>query len=101
MAAIYVLQEARAPELTRGGNGVAIEPLNLADAAIEVRRNAYRPAMVKRLGQEALYLQAAAGAARTGGVFRLIRPLDFALFDQVIDALQAHWQELGLVEPGP
>lgn len=101
LAAIYVLQEARAPELAQGGSGIAIEPLNLADAAIEVRRNAYRPAMIRRLGQEALYLQAAAGAAQAGGVFRLTRPLDFALFDRVIDALQAHWQQLGLVEPVP
>lgn len=58
LAAIYVLAEARSPDLVNGQR-VAIEPLNLADAAIAVRANAYRPAMVDRLDQAGLYLHAA------------------------------------------
>jgi hypothetical protein len=97
LAAIYVLGEARAPELVRGQR-VAIGPLNLADAAIEVRRNAYRPAMVERLGQAGLYLQAAAGVMRAGGAFRLVRPMAFEAMDEAIAALEAHWAEIRLAE---
>jgi hypothetical protein len=97
LAAIYILAEARAPDLARGAR-VAIMPFNLADAALMVRANAYRPAMVERLGQGGLYLEAAAAAMRTGGVFRLIRPMAFADMDNVIAALTAHWQDIGLVE---
>lgn len=97
LAAIYVLAEARAPDLARGER-VAIKRLNLADAALTVRANAYRPAMVERLGQSGLYLEAAAAAMRAGGVFRLIRPMAFADMDDVIAALGVHWQENDLVE---
>lgn len=97
LAAIYILGEARTPELVRGER-VAIAPLNLADAAIAVRLNAYRPAMVERLGQAGLYLQAAAGVMRAGGVFRLVRPMAFDAMDETIAALAAHWEEIGLTE---
>ena len=97
LAAIYVLAEARAPDLAKGER-VAITSLNLADAALMVRANAYRPAMVERLTQGGLYLEAAAAAMRTGGVFRLIRPMVFTDMDDVIGALCAHWQDIGLME---
>lgn len=93
LGAIYLLQEARAPQLAKGGSGIAVQRLNLADAALEVGRNAYRPAMVRRLDQAGLYLQAAAGAARAGGVFRLIRPLNYDAIPAVVAALRAHWRE--------
>jgi energy-coupling factor transporter ATP-binding protein EcfA2 len=97
LAAIYVLTEARAPDLAMGAR-VAITPLNLADAALVVRANAYRPAMVERLGQGGLYLDTAAAAMHAGGVFRLTRPMVFADMDAVITALGAHWQYTGLME---
>lgn len=97
LAAIYILGEARTPELVRGER-VAISPLNLADAAIAVRRNAYRPAMVERMEQAGLYLQAAAGVMRAGGVFRLVRPMAFEAMDETIAALAAHWADIGLSE---
>lgn len=97
LAGIYILAEARAPDLVKG-EGVTITPLNLADAAIAVRANAYRPAMVERLGQAGLYLQAAAAAQRSGGVFRLVRPMNFAVMDEVIAALERHWQDTGVAE---
>lgn len=97
LAAIYILTEARAPDLAKGAR-VAITSLNLADAALIVRANAYRPAMVERLGQGGLYLEAAAAAMRGGGVFRLIRPMIFADMDDVIDMLTAHWHDIGLME---
>lgn len=97
LAAIYVLGEARAPELVKGQR-IALDRLNLADAAIAVRKNAYRPAMVERLEQGGLYLQAAAGAMQAGGVFRLTRPMAFDAMDEVLDTLTAHWQDTGLLE---
>jgi len=97
LAGIYILAEARATDLVKGER-VTITPLNLADAAIAVRANAYRPAMVERLGQAGLYLQAAAAAQRSGGVFRLVRPMNFAVMDEVLDALAQHWQDTGLAE---
>lgn len=97
LGAIYILGEARAPEIVRGER-VSITALNLADAAMAVRQNAYRPAMVERLGQNGLYLQAAAGAMRTGGVFRLVRPMAFDAMDEVLAALEAHWEDTGLLE---
>jgi len=97
LGGIYILAEARAPDLVKGDR-VTITPLNLADAAIAVRANAYRPPMVERLGQAGLYLQAAAAAQRSGGVFRLVRPMNFAVMDEVLDALTRHWQDTGLAE---
>lgn len=97
LAAIYVLAEARAPDLAKGER-VAITPLNLADAALMVRANAYRPAMVERLGQGGLYLETAAAAMRAGGVFRLTRPMAFGDMEGVLAALEAHWQDSGVME---
>lgn len=97
VAAIYLLGETRTPDLVRGQD-LAITPLNLADAAIAVRHNAYRPAMVERLGQAGLYLEAAAGVMRSGGVFRLIRPMTFGAMDNVVAALRTHWEDTGLLE---
>ena len=93
LGGIFVLQEARAPDLIEHGDAIALRRLNLPDAAKEVRRNAYRPGMVKRLGQDGLYLQAAAAAVQAGGVWRLIRPLDFGAVDAVLDRLAQHWAE--------
>lgn len=94
VAAIYVLGDARATDIAKGQR-VAILPLNLADAAMAVRQNAYRPAMVERLDQAGLYLQAAAGVMRSGGVFRLVRPMNFAAMDEVVTALRTHWEDIG------
>ncbi len=94
LGAIHILRETRSPELAGGGPAIALHRLNLADAAIEVRRNAYRPGMVKRLNQDSLYLQAAAGAVQADGVWRLVRPLDFDQIDAVVTRLEEHWHAL-------
>lgn len=99
LAAIYVPQEARMPHLV-SGDRIVIEPLNLADAGLAVRRNAYRPAMVGRMDQAGLYLQAAAVAMQASGVFRLVRPLEFAAMEAVVAALEAHWRDLNLLGDG-
>ncbi|MBO9499207.1 MAG: hypothetical protein J7483_07100 [Novosphingobium sp.] len=91
VAAVYHLREARPPH-PRG-----IERPNIVDAGLIVRRNAFRPAMVKRLGQQRIYLESA-GALVAAGVFTLTRPLGFAQVSTDLDALEAHWADIGLHE---
>lgn len=92
ITAIYMLREARLP----GTAGIA-QP-NLVDGAMLVRGSAYRPAMVERMGQAALYFRAAAVLAQTAGVFTLTREMDFARLPAVIGWLEAHWRARGLTE---
>ena len=92
LTAVYVLREAR-PPLTPG-----IDRPNIADAALLVRQNAYRPALVVRMRQRQLYFEAAASIVRSSGVFTLARRLDFAAMDEVIGWLEAHWAGIGLLE---
>jgi hypothetical protein len=92
LGAVYVLREARLPH-TPG-----IERPNIVDAALALRRNAYRPLLIRRLNQREDYFRAAAAIANVAGIFYLTRALDFAKMPEVIATLQAHWRELGLRE---
>lgn len=86
VGAIYELEEVR------GGQQLAIEPLQLADAASMIRQNAFRPRIVKQLGQQAEYFRYAALAARQGHIATLRRPLDFRKLDAVLDLLEYDWR---------
>jgi hypothetical protein len=92
LGAVYALREAR-PQLVPG-----IERPNVANAAVLLRRNAYRPRLVAHLNQKVLYFHAAAAIANNAGIFRLIRKLDFAAMPEVISSLERHWLEIGLME---
>ena len=92
LAAVYVLREAR-PPLQAG-----IERPNVVDAALLLRRNAYRPLPVRRMNQKANYFRAATAVANVAGIFHLIRALDFDKMPVVIAWLEAHWQQLRLME---
>ena len=68
--------------LSRAGlDTETVQLLEIANAQLEtlsldsqtIQREYSGPAMVERLGQGGLYLEAAAAAMRAGGVFRLIR----------------------------
>ncbi len=85
IAAVYVLREARPPQIA------GIAPANLVDAALLLQHNAYRPAMIARMGQTRLYFEAATAIARHAGVFTLTREMDFADLPRVIASLTAHW----------
>ncbi len=63
-----------------------------------VRNNAYRPVMVRRMAQADLYFQAAATISQRAGVFTLTREMNFTQMPVVLDWLEAHWRELGLLE---
>lgn len=90
IGAVYVLREARPP------HGPGIERSNAIDAALLLRRNAYRPLLVVRMGQKAEYFKAAAAIAGVAGVFHLTRRLDFDALPEIIDSLEDHWAELNL-----
>jgi hypothetical protein len=93
LGAVYILREAR-PHLRPG-----IEQPNVVDIALLLRRNAYRPQLVRRFDQAGHYFQAAATIANAGGVFHLTRKLGFNLIGESVDMLERHWSELRLTEP--
>ncbi|MDR3527387.1 MAG: hypothetical protein P4L57_08900 [Rhizomicrobium sp.] len=95
LGALYALRETR-PPLESG-----IERPNIVDAALILRRNAYRPLLVQRMGQKADYFHAAATIANKAGIFHLTRALDFKAMADVIRSLEEHWHEIGLRELGP
>jgi hypothetical protein len=92
LGAVYVLREARPP------HAEGIERPNVVDAALALRRNAYRPLLIRRLNQKEDYFRAAAAVVNAAGIFYLTRTLDFAKMPDVIGTLEAHWRELGLRE---
>ena len=92
LGAVYALREARPPHLP------GIEKPNVVDAALLLRRNAYRPLLVRRMDQKANYFHAATTIANIAGIFHLTRALDFAKMPEVIASLEAHWLKLRLME---
>jgi hypothetical protein len=92
LGAVYALREARPPHAS------GIDRPNVVDAALLLRRNAYRPLLVRRLGQRANYFHAATAIANAAGIFYLTRALDFAKMPEVIGSLERHWSELRLTE---
>ncbi|MCA1199570.1 hypothetical protein K9B35_16500 [Sphingomonas sp. R647] len=90
IGAIYALREARAPFAP------GLHVPNLVDAALIVRRNAYRPLLVREMDQKQLYFDAAARLVRDVEIRILARPLDFGAMPDAVATLQAHWRALGL-----
>jgi hypothetical protein len=90
IGAVYVLREARPP------HAPGIERPNVVDAALLLRRNAYRPRLVNCLDQKADYFRGAAAIADTAGIFTLTRELDYAGMAQVIGWLEEHWATIRL-----
>lgn len=92
LGAVYALREARPPHKP------GIERPNVVDAALLLRRNAYRPLLVRRMDQKASYFHAATAIANVAGIFHLTRGLDFSKIPEVISWLESHWLELRLTE---
>jgi hypothetical protein len=90
LGAVYALREARPP--LRPG----IERPNGLDAALVLKRNAYRPRLIGLTGRRADYFRATAGIANGAGIFHLTRPLDFAVMGEAIASLERHWADTGL-----
>lgn len=92
LGAVYALREARPP------HAPGIERPNVVDAALVLRRNAYRPLIVSRMGQKAHYFHAATTIANIAGIFHLNRSLDFSQMPDVLSWLEQHWLLIGLTE---
>ena len=92
LGAVYALREARAPYVP------GIETPNVVDASLLLRRNAYRPHLVRRLEQRQHYFHAAAAIANAAGIYHLTRLLDFGKVPETVAALERHWRDLGLTE---
>jgi len=92
LGAVYALREARPPH--RPG----IERPNVVDAALILRRSAYRPLLVNRMGQKADYFHAATTIANAAGIFHLTRAFNFAAMPEVAGWLAQHWLDIGLTE---
>jgi hypothetical protein len=92
LGTLYALREAR-PPLEPG-----IAPTNAVDAAVILRRMAYRPRLVSRMGQRVNYFHAATTIANKAGIYYLTRALDFAVMPDVVAKLERHWRDLGLTE---
>lgn len=92
LGAVYTLREARPPYAP------GIERPNVVDAALILRRSAYRPMIVTQMDQRAHYFHAATSIANVAGVFHLTRALAFAKMPAVLGWLEQHWQETGLME---
>jgi len=93
LGAVYALREPRPPHVP------GIERPNVVDCSLLLRRNAYRPLLIRRMGQKTNYFHAAARMTGAAGIFHLTRDLDFAKMPEVIGWLRDHWSELGLLEP--
>ena len=92
LGTVYFLREARPPHLA------GIEKPNIVDGSLLLRRNAYRPQIVRRLEQRPQYFRAAAAIANAAGIYYLTRQLDFGKVPATIAMLEAHWRDLRLAE---
>lgn len=92
LGTVYALREARPP------HNAGIERPNVVDAALILRRTAYRPLLVNRMGQKADYFRAATAIANAAGIFRLTRAFNFASMPELVAQLERHWLDVGLTE---
>lgn len=87
VARLYQLVEQR------NGEASGIEPLALADAAIMVRQNAFRPRMMWQLEQKTDYFRVAAHLYAHARFARFRRPFDFSSIEQGLDMLEGDWAD--------
>jgi hypothetical protein len=91
--AVYFLRPEAPPH--RAG----IEAIRALDAVVLLRDNAYRPRLVRVLGQEAEWLDHGLSLAATGGAFRLTHRMSFDALPECVQNLERHWQTLGYMSP--
>lgn len=95
VGAVYMLYEDRPPRVA------GISRPNLVDASRSLIANAYRPLLVRRMGQRQAYFEVGAAIADSAGIFALARPLRFSAMDETVARLEAHWAEIGLLSASP
>jgi hypothetical protein len=86
LRAVYFLR-AEAPPHRSG-----IEPLSSLVVLALLRQNAYRPRLVKLLGQEADWLERSLSVIHASDAFHLTRRWSFDALPGCIEALQRHWE---------
>ncbi len=92
LGVIYVLREPQ------GLDKPGIERLDLVDAAIVLRQNAYRPTLVRRMQQNDEYFRATLAISSNASIFHLTRAKDFEKMADVLGWLVPHWREIGLAD---
>jgi hypothetical protein len=92
LGALYALRQAQPP------HAGPIERSSAVEAAPTLRRLAYRPRLVSRMGQRADYFHAATAVANHAGIFYLTRAPDFSAMPRLIAQLERHWHEIGIAE---
>ena len=90
IGAVYFLRETKPP------HGSGIERPNVVDAALMLKRNAYRPKLVHEMQQKEEYFRAAAVIAEFSCIHYLTRPLDFTAMQEVVAWLEDHWHSIDL-----
>jgi hypothetical protein len=88
VGAIYILCALPAEEAP------SIRRLSALAGTLELKRNAYRPALVTAMHKEKAYFAASVGLQRGAGVYILSRPLDFSAAGRLVDLLEEHWRTL-------
>ncbi len=92
VGAVYALNEIRGDQEPR------IERPNIVDIAKLLAANAYRPALVRRMGQREVYFRGGSAIASYAGIFRLKRHFGFERVDHTIAMLESHWRQIGLLD---
>lgn len=85
VGAVYALIDARPPREE------GIERPNIVDVTRLIVANAYRPALVSRMGQRQAYFTTGAALANVAGVFTLSRTMGFKNMPSTIERLERHW----------
>ena len=92
LGAIYVLQSP-------AQDGEGITALAPAAALRRLQRNAYRPRLIKRLGQTARYFAANARIVQHAGVYVIDRERDLSRLMATAAMIEGHWRRIGLAAP--
>lgn len=95
VGAIYALDEVRSSKEAGIVRPPAVDAIQLLTA------NAYRPVLVRNMGQQGSYFVACSALANAAGIFTLTRPMNFSAFPSTIAQLEEHWREIGLVDTAP
>ena len=85
LGGIYLLHESLP------GSAPGLQVLHPARALAVLHENAYRPELVRAMGQQRLFFQAAAALCATVPVLQLSRAKRFDQAGDVLDLLAAHW----------
>ncbi len=86
LGCIYLLHEIPAGEQSN------LSALGLARVIAVLHDNAYRPELVRAMGQDHRYFQAAIKLYETVPVWQLSRPKAFAQAHEVLDLLETRWR---------